>query len=86
MTKPIPKWVQERLARLWNKYKEQAITFKMIKAVLTMDDDNTIRVFLNELKSAEWVEVQLSPESSRERVYIIKEPNQVMLEINRNAN
>jgi hypothetical protein len=86
MAKPIPKWVQERLARLWKKYGEQAITFKMIKEILTMDDDNTIRVFLNELKKADWIDVQLSPTSSRERIYILKQPNEIMLEIGKNGN
>jgi hypothetical protein len=86
MAKPIPKWVQERLSRLWKKYENQAITFKMIKEVLSMDDDNTIRVFINELKTADWIDVQLSPESSRERIYIIKEPNKIMTEITSNGN
>jgi len=86
MAKAIPKWVQERLSRLWKKYDSKAINFKMIKEVLTMDDDNTIRVFLNELKKAEWIDVQLSPESSRERVYILKEPNVIMRELMQNGN
>jgi len=82
MAKAIPKWVQDRVSRLWKKYEDkEAITFKMIKDVLKMDDDNTIRVFINELKKADWIEVQLSPESSRERVYILKEPNKIMMEI-----
>lgn len=85
MAKAIPKWVQERLSRLWKKYGNQAITFKMIKDVLTMDDDNTIRVFINELKTADWIDVQLSPETSRERIYILKEPNKIMQEIIPNA-
>ncbi|UZE94112.1 MAG: hypothetical protein IB618_00855 [Candidatus Pacearchaeota archaeon] len=87
MAKAIPKWVMERLSRLWKKYGDsQAITFKQIKDVLKMDDENTIRVFINELKKADWIEVQLSPESSRERIYILKEPNKIMMEIVSNGN
>ena len=86
MAKAIPKWVQERLSRLWKRYKNQAMTFKMIKGVLTMDDDNTIRVFINELRKADWIDVQLSPETSRERIYVLKEPNKIMMEIIPNGN
>jgi len=82
MTRAIPKWVQDRFSKLYKKYKNQAITFEMIRKVLSpMDDDNTIRVFLNELRSANWIDVQLSPESSRERVYMLKEPNEIIMEI-----
>ncbi len=81
MAKPIPKWVQERLSRLWKEYGEKTMTFKMIKDVLVIDNDNAIRVFINELKKANWIDVQLSPESSRERVYTLKEPNEIMKEL-----
>ncbi len=86
MAKAIPKWVQERVSKLYKKYDNQAMTFKMIKDVLTIDDDNTIRVFINELRTAGWVDVQLNPETSRERIYILKEPNKILTEITSNGN
>jgi len=86
MAKPIPKWVQERLSRLWKKYGREEMTFEMIQKVLAMDDRNTISAFLNELKVAGWIEIKLSKEDTRKRVYIIKEPNKIMMEIVSNEN
>jgi hypothetical protein len=86
MAKPIPKWVQERVSRLWNKFEGKEINYDEIKETLSMDDSNTISVFLNELKKAEWIEIKLSKEDMRKRVYILKEPNQVMKEIIINEN
>jgi len=86
MAKPIPKWVQERLSRLWKKYDNKELTFEMIEKVLCMDDRNTISAFLNELKVADWIEIKLSKEDTRKRVYILKEPNIIMQELFQNAN
>lgn len=82
MAKPIPKWVQERVSKLWKKYDSKEMTFEMIQNVLTIDDRNTISVFLNELRNAEWIEVKSSKEDARKRIYVLKEPNTIMLEIN----
>jgi len=84
MAKPIPKWVQERLSKLWKKYGNQELTFEKIQEVLCMDDRNTISAFLNELKVADWIEIKLSKEDTRKRVYVIKEPNLIMKELFQN--
>jgi len=84
MAKPIPKWVQERLSKLWKKYGNQELTFEKIQKVLCMDDRNTISAFLNELKVADWIEIKLSKEDTRKRVYVIKEPNLIMKELFQN--
>ncbi len=81
MAKPIPKWVQERLSRLWKKYDKKELTFEKIEKVLSMDDKNTISAFLNELKVADWIEIKLSKEDTRKRVYVLKEPNIIMQEL-----
>jgi len=82
MAKPIPKWVQERVSRLWKKYDSLELTFEMIEKVLSpMDDRNTISVFLNELKKAEWMEVKPSKEDMRKKIYTLKEPNVIMKEL-----
>ncbi len=84
MANAIPKWVQERVSKLWKKYDSKEMTFEMIQKVLTLDDRNTISVFINELRNAEWIEVKSSKEDARKRIYILKEPNDIMLEINSN--
>lgn len=86
MAKPIPKWVQERLSRLWKKYGDKEMTYNMIQKILCMDDRNTISAFLNELKVADWIEIKLNKEDTRKRVYILKEPNKIMMEITPNGN
>ncbi|MBU2562128.1 MAG: hypothetical protein KKF68_00505 [Nanoarchaeota archaeon] len=87
MAKPIPKWVQERVSRLWKKYNSKELTFEMIEKILSpMDDRNTISVFLNELKKAEWIEIKPSSEDLRKKIYTIKEPNIIMRELVQNEN
>jgi len=87
MAKPIPKWVQERVSRLWKKYDSGELTFEMIEKVLSpMDDRNTISVFLNELKKAEWVTIKPSKEDMRKKIYTLKEPNVIMRELVQNGN
>jgi hypothetical protein len=83
MAKPIPKWVQERVSRIWKKYNQKEMTYDMIEKVLTIDDKNTINAFLNELKKAEWIEVKSSQEDARKKIYTLKEPNLIMMEIQR---
>ena len=85
MAKPIPKWVQERLSRLWKKYGNEEMTYEKIKKVLCMDNATTISVFLNELKRAEWINIKPSEADARKRVYIINEPNKIMQEITTNG-
>ena len=81
MAKAIPKWVQERFSLLWQTYDNKTVTYEEIEKVLKMDDRNTISVFINELKKAEWIDIKLSDEDSRKRVYSLKSPNQIMLEM-----
>ena len=82
MAKPIPKWVQERVSRIWKKYDSKELTFEMIENILSpMDDRNTISVFLNELKKAEWIDVKPSNEDMRKKIYTLKEPNIIMKEL-----
>lgn len=84
MAKSIPRWVQERFSKLWREHNSREITYEMIEKTLSLDDKNTISVFLNELKKAGWIEVNLSKEDSRKRVYLIKQPNEIMQEIDSN--
>lgn len=78
MAKAIPKWVMNRYSILWNEFKDNAITYEEIKNALPIDDKNTISVFLNELRKAEWVDIQLDTQDARKRVYILKSPGQAV--------
>lgn len=80
MAKPIPKWVQERLSKLWKKYEGREMSYEQIEAVLKPDEKTTISVFLNELKKAEWIDIRRG-EDARIRIYTIKEPNMILKDI-----
>ena len=80
MAKPIPKWVQERLSKLWKKYEGREMSYEQIEAVLKPDEKTTISVFLNELKKAEWIDIKRG-EDARVRIYTIKEPNITLKDI-----
>jgi len=80
MAKPIPKWVQERLSKLWKKYEGKEMSYEQIESVLKPDEKTTISVFLNELKKAEWIDIRRG-EDARIRIYTIKEPNKILREI-----
>jgi len=81
MAKPIPKWVQERLSKLWKKFSSGDITYKQIEETLKPDKTSTIGVFLNELRNAEWIQVKSSEKDARTKVYNIIEPNKILMEI-----
>ena len=80
MAKPIPKWVQERLSKLWKEFEGKEMSYEQIKEILKPDEKTTIGVFLSELKKAEWVDIRRG-EDARVRIYTLKEPNKILKEI-----
>ena len=41
MAKPLPKWVMQRYAKLWNKFTDDEMTYEEIEKTLKMDGKNT---------------------------------------------
>ena len=80
MAKPIPKWVQERLSKLWKEFEGKEMSYEQIKEILKPDEKTTIGVFLSELKKAGWVDIRRG-EDARVRIYTLKEPNKILKEI-----
>lgn len=80
MAKPIPKWVQERLSKLWKEFEGKEMSYAQIKDILKPDEKTTIGVFLSELKKAGWVGVRRGKDA-RVRIYTLKEPNKILKEI-----
>lgn len=80
MANPIPKWVQERLSKLWKKFEGGEMSYEQIKETLKPDENTTIGVFLSELKKAGWVDIRRG-EDARVRIYTLKEPNTILKEI-----
>lgn len=78
MIKAIPKWVWNRYALLWNRYKDKSFTYKEAEKVLKHDDKPTISVMVLELRKAGWLNVELSKEDTRMRIYTLAPPNSVV--------
>ncbi len=81
MTDPMPKWLTRRYATLWNGLKDKKFNFSDAKDKLNETDDKRLSVILSDFKKHGWIEVELDPKTSRKRLYKLKSPKQVMLEI-----
>ena len=57
MTEPLPKWIQTRYAKLWNKFKEKGFTLDEAEKVLK--NNKGINVFFSDLRKSGWIEVTL---------------------------
>lgn len=80
MISPIPKWTWKRYAILWKKFKDKPFTYKKIEEVLKYDDKSAISVMLMELRKAGWLNMELSQEDARMRIYKLNPPEQVIEE------
>lgn len=83
MAKAIPKWVQERLSKIWRESEQEDLTYEQIEKILKPDEKTTISVFLNELRKAGWMDVKIDEVDARKRIYNIKEPNKILMEISK---
>ena len=81
MTEPMAKWLTKRYAALWNDLKDKKFSFREAKEKLDENNDKTLSVILSDFKKHGWLDVELDPKSSRKRLYKLKPPKQIMLEI-----
>jgi len=83
MANVLPKWIMRGFVRLWQKYKNNPITFSDVMQSLGYEDKDrvTASVFLNELKNAGWVNIEISKEDSRKRIYYLKPIESIFEEI-----
>ena len=77
----MPKWLTKRYAMLWNDLKDNKFEFNEAKEKLNETDNKRLSVILSDIKKHGWIEIELHPKSSRKRLYKLKSPKQVMLEI-----
>jgi len=78
MVNAIPKWVWNRYAFLWKKFKDTPFTFEKAQKELKYLDRNLISVLFNELKNAGWIKVDLDEKDTRKRVYTLVNPIQIV--------
>jgi type I restriction enzyme M protein len=73
-TIPIPKWIMERYALLWNKFKDKEFTYLEVSEMFSKDSNNLRRALVSQLRINGWLEVKLSSKDSRKRVFKLKSP------------
>lgn len=79
MVEPLPKWIMQRYSALWNKFKDKE--FNHEEAFKTLNKDKMLSIVLSELRQAGWLEMKLSPEDARKRIYKLKSPEQAVKEM-----
>lgn len=70
-----------RYARLWKKFSDKPFAYDEIETTLKLDDKRVISVFINELKTAGWINVELDKNDARKRLYTLKNPELIVGEI-----
>lgn len=83
MSKPLPKWLFRRYARLWKGKKSDEFDYDEARRLLKEKDDKTLSVILSELRKHGWLEAALNPSDARKRTYRLRPPQDVVDEIAR---
>ncbi|MEA3379011.1 MAG: hypothetical protein U9Q69_05250 [Nanoarchaeota archaeon] len=79
MTKPMPKWIMYRYSILWNKFNDKE--FSHNDAFKVLNKDKMLSIVLSELRQNDWLEMKLDQKDARKRVYKLKNPAQVVKEM-----
>jgi len=81
MSKPLPKWLFLRYAKLWKEKKNQNFDFDEAKGLLKEKNDKTVSVILSNLRKHGWLKIQLDPNDARKRTYQLKPPKDILEEV-----
>tara|TARA_Y100000310_G_C19984674_1_gene491385 strand:+ start:213 stop:464 length:252 start_codon:yes stop_codon:yes gene_type:complete len=73
-TRPIPKWLMQRYALLWYKFKEKEFTYEEVCKLFNKDSENLRRALISHLRVNGWLSVQLNTKDSRKREFKLKSP------------
>lgn len=79
MVEPLPKWIMQRYSALWNKFSDKEFNYE--EAFETLNKDKMLSIVLSELRRTGWLEMKLSPEDARKRIYKLKSPEQAVKEM-----
>ena len=75
----MPKWIQQRYAVLWSIKRDKSFNHVEAMKILGEKESILISVFISELKKAGWIESQLNPDDARKRLYSLKSPEEIFL-------
>ncbi|MCX6803351.1 MAG: hypothetical protein NTY48_02140 [Candidatus Diapherotrites archaeon] len=81
MTKPVPKWLMKRYAKLWVKFREKEFGFNDALKILKEKDERVISVAIAELRKNGWLIFEKDPHDARKRLYRLKSPNKAVEEL-----
>lgn len=81
MSKPLPKWLFRRYARLWKEKKSDEFDYDEARRLLKEKDDKTLSVILSELRKHGWLKATLDPSDARKRTYRLRSPQDLINEI-----
>jgi len=79
MAEPLPKWIMKHYSTLWREFKNKEFIYE--DASKTLNEKKMMSLILSELKKSGWLNVKLDPEDSRKRIYQLKNPNEVINEM-----
>jgi hypothetical protein len=77
MTKPLPKWVMQKYAQLWKKFRDSSFYHTDTAEILP----ENASVIINHLKRNRWIEISLDATDGRKRVYRLKSPEEAIMEM-----
>ena len=77
MTKPLPKWIMRKYAKLWKKFRDTEFEHSEAEEIL----EENASVIISFLKKNSWLSIRLNPEDSRKRLYTLKGPEQAIGEM-----
>ena len=80
-TRPVAKWIMQRYALLWHRYKEKEFTYEEVSKLFSKDSDNMRRALISQLRINGWLKVELSDKDSRKRTFKLKSPEESVKEM-----
>lgn len=84
MIQHLPEWIMQRYAKLWNKFKDKEFSKRDVEKVLKKD--NSIAVFLSDLRKAGWLEMKMNSQDARKSIYKLKNPSEAIIELIKEMN
>lgn len=77
MIKHLPEWIMQRYAKLWEKFRDN--DFSREDAEKILKKDNSLAVFLSDLRKAGWIEMKMDQQDARKSIYKLKNPNEAII-------
>lgn len=77
MPELLPKWVFKIYANLWKKFKDEEFGREAASRILE-EKENVVNMAFSRLRKSGWLNVRLDPKDNRKRIYKLKEPAEIV--------